>query len=267
MNIAVKENSPDKLRLTLHPTACFLVGGGALFTGLGLLVIWLLGDSVRLTVDEHEVRYQRLFLGQKIRKEFTIANEEISDITLELKEGFSPTYKVTLHTTDQSFEVDLPMSDGDQKRALIDQLKAEIQEPGGRAGFTFEESGVIGGLLMGGACIVAGLICLYSLQTVVVTANREIGYLQIRRRRTLLPFGDQREIELEKFRSIKAKKHTTTNARGITTTSYQVVIRERGGGSLDVAHGPMFTEQSSTELVRLVENWVAERISQAGDEG
>ena len=257
MNITIRENSPDKLKLALHPTGCFLVGGAILFIAMGLIVIWLLGDVIRFHVSNKEIHYERVFLGAKVRKEFTIPVDDLTDLSLELKEGFSPTYKITLHVEDELFEVDLPMSDGDEKRAIVDQLDAEFRKIDGTEHFDLEESGIIGAMLLGGACIVGGLFCLYFLQTVVVIANRTTGHLRIYRHRTLLPFGDRREIDLNKFQSIEAREITTTNSNEIITVSYEVIIHWRGGKPLKIAHGPMFTEKSSAKLVELVENWMA----------
>ena len=257
MNIAIKESSRDKLKLVLKPTGCFLIGGGAIFIACALLVTALLGNVVRLTLANNEVRYERLLMGKKILKEFSFPASEVTELSLPIKKQFmSATYVVTIHTGDVLHEVELPKSDGDEKLAIIDQLNAELQKPDGSGSFAIEQDGVIFATITGGALLLCGLACLFSLQTVNITADREIGYLKIQRRRALLPISNHREIELQNFESITAEEFTVKNAGAQRATSYQVVIHQRDGKPLKVAHGPMFTEKSSDKLINLIESWL-----------
>jgi len=266
MTPVVRKNTPEKLVVDLRPGGCrnaIYVGSAILLTLAGLGVLHVMGGHIELSVADGKVHYQRNRLFGGIRKQFEAASNEITDITLEVREKYmSRIYKVVLHTADGEFDTDFPSLDGDEKREITTRLRAAVT--GENGSYFYEESSTIGAVLLGGVCILGAIRLFLVLQVVVVKGNREIGYLQINRRRILLPFGSDRcEIQLADYRGMKTRADTVVSASGQRTTSYKVLIKRAGGKPLPLAYDSMFTDDDAGKVIEIIDKWVQKRTGPA----
>ncbi len=254
MNIRVHQNTKQQLQFVLRPTGWIYVIAGLVFIGLGVLAMWFLAHQTSLSVNDETARYEKRFLSAWVIKEFAIPVREIADISLELHEGFSPTYRVTFSTAGEFFYADFPMADGDKKREIVDRCNEAVGQSNGGT-YKYTESGLIPGLILGGVCIIGGLYGLLSLQTITVSMDRAKQRMTIDQRRWLLPVGTHREIDLAMIERIATKQVAVRTVKH-HVSSYQVFVRCVDDEAVPIAAGPMFTENSAAETKKLLEGWL-----------
>lgn len=251
MKIITREETADFLKLELRPNGVILFLAGLLFVGAGIFTIRVLGHHSVVAVESGVLRYEKRSLGLRGVRGFTFPADEIAGISVELQDhGHS--FEIVVEAGGRSSPIPLVSVGGDDKRAIAAKLGEALSVEAGA--YVYEEDGRVGALVVGGACLVGGLICWFVMQVVTISADRARGILVIHRRGRFLPRGKKRELRLEAIRGVRVKAETM-NTMKQRVISYQVFI-DLGSESVPVAMGPMFTDHSAEELRGRLVTWL-----------
>ncbi len=165
------------------------------------------------------------------------------------------TLDVTVLTSSDSLRVPFDNLDGDAKIELASRLMQAIVSGG-----EFSENSGMGtpmpGIFLGGFLSLAGLFCLGFLQTSTVVGSRNQGTLSVKVFRWLILNKRESSIELSDFRTVKHVPFSIESYSGISATSNSVFVESKTGETMHLASGPMFTEESTESVKRIVGGWV-----------
>jgi hypothetical protein len=230
---------------------------GLLFVAMGVLLIWGISHRAGIVVEGGELRYERHFLDMPSEGGFVLPASSVTGIGLVLKESWiSRSYEVEVTTAEISLPTAFTMADGDQKREIAEQAWAALSAAGGS--YRYEDDGTVLGLALGLLSFAGALVCLLSLQSVVIVADRSAKTFSIRRKRRFLPAGTSDVIALKHVTGVRVKAQSLNTGRR-RVTSYQVEIRRGNGKPVPVAMGPTFTAASAEALRELLDEWLAGR--------
>jgi|GEM_PF-5352497 len=255
MKIEVKDESEKRLRIVMRPSKIVYVTFAVIFALAGIFVLSLLGDTIRLSIEDDEFHYERKFLGLAARETIVLPVAEIVECEIRLHGRVFPSYDVFIDTAaNTSHRIWLPSYDGDRKKELADTLIDLLATPG--AEWSASDAPVFLALLLALPCLAGSFIIVFSLQEVLLTGSRDSGILTIHRKRTLIPQGEIDKVSLADYRGIEKKKHTSQTARGQRMVSYQVQIRQAKGKPVPLAKGPLFTDASASRAIEIIQRWV-----------
>lgn len=254
MNISVLQDKPDHLELKLTPKASWvMVVFGFLFLSSGILVVWLLGDVTHVTIDKKSLVVRQLFLNRYPAKGVKVPVGSIQKINTKLyRLGITESYEVNVATHAKEFPITLASLDGDEKKVLAKRLHAAVQTRQNLRYSSGKESMWLG-LFVGLVCWLGGFVCLIFLQTSVVTAGLFNNRVEVRTRLWLLPFVARKQsVFLEDIVDIDDVIFEFRRAH-----SYFVLIQTKDGKKIQLAIGPMFTDESAEQVKHSLMEWLA----------
>ena len=123
------------------------------------------------------------------------------------------------------------------------------------ADYGYQSGTQVWGFLLGGTLFLGGLICLYMLQTSWIIGSRLDDLLTVTISRWLLPGKRSDGIRLTEYGSIEHSVTTVGSDHGTSATSNSVFVQAKSGSTLPLARGPMFTDQSTAEIKKIVHGW------------
>ncbi|MEM1443278.1 MAG: hypothetical protein AAGF67_13105 [Verrucomicrobiota bacterium] len=264
----IRQSGPDLLSIRFQPTLrlwLIYVGFGLAFLVCGIFTVALLGTSNRLSASAEGVRYeQKSLLGNSY--DWTLSREEIVSVRLmEEKNGAARIYRVALFddSSKTPFLAKFPNLGGDEKRALIEELKSVLNSGEGSLERS-SDTRWVGGFL-GLVCIAGGIWCLLAIQVGLIRADRKSGRVRLRVRRLLWPGpGRTRDVALSDIRGVRKSRHRATTHSGGEVVSYQVCLVGRANEQIPVALDAIFTEKSANLITTALEDWF-EGDSQSND--
>lgn len=255
MDVTIKKNNPDRLELDVDtPAGRYLFFGILLFIG-GVFVLHLLGRTATLTVSNDMVRFEekRALFGSS---SFDIPASQVTDVPVILKESFGKSLTLAVQSAETIYEIPFAFADGDEKRAMAEELKKTIAEPDGT--FTHSENPLFLGWTFGIILIGSGLLSFFVIQDISLVMDRQKNIIHIDRKRRFLPKNDQSTIPLSEFK--KCQKDDVSldygDRRMARASSYYVNIVDQKGGGFSLTRGPMFTEHSAVKTMKLINNWM-----------
>ncbi|MEM9657208.1 MAG: hypothetical protein AAF961_02500 [Planctomycetota bacterium] len=258
MKISTLRNDRDRLELKLVPKAAlWMFLFGILLLGGGLVTIWLLGCVTHVGIDGRTLTSDTLFLDRYLANRLVLPIEEIEEINTKIySSGVSRSYEVNLVTSSREIPIRFADLDGDQKAALADQMAEALQS--GRE-FRYQSgTGLMWtGIVLGVVCLLAGGACLVLLQTCTISVDRAEDLLEVRKRRWLVPFWIKTEsTAISEIDRIGEKVCTFgSGSSAPTASSKYVFLRTTHGRCIQLCHGPMFTEESASEIREILRAW------------
>lgn len=253
MEAIVRKQTSSNLQLTLRPNGLILFLAGLVFIGMGLIAMHLLGHHAVFAVKNGELRYERTSLLRLDPVGFTLPVDSVANISVVSREGLSSSDEVVVESAGEVLETAFLSVDGEGKRQIAGQSREAISREGGT--FFYEEDARLLAILLGAVCVAGGLICWLSMQVVTISADRDRGTFLLHRRRLLLPRGDHHALRITEIRQVRVVAETLDTVKH-QVTSYQVYLDRRGGGSVAVAKGPMFTLTSAAALREILVAWL-----------
>lgn len=259
MKIAVVHREPKRLELRLVPKAAlWMVLFGLLFLVSGLVTIWLLGGVTHVRIDGEHLIADQLLLNRFSTHQRRVALSQINEINTKIYDyGISRSYEINVVTDSEEFPIPVASLDGDQKAVLAKQMNLVI-----RAGEEFEYRSGVGmmwcGILVSVLCFACGYVCLALLQTSTISADRSSYEIVVNVKRWLMPWRQRTEsVKISEISGIDDEDFTVgRGSTGLTASSKYVFLETKPGQTIQLADGPMFTEESAAEVSRLLMHWL-----------
>ena len=259
MRIKVVENTHNQLNVRMVPIAVpLLVAFGGLLVLCGPLVAWSLGYTTDLKLRNQELQITRALLGRYDVKEHRVAVKDIRSIDTQIYTSMGSTLDITIHTNSGDIRVPFEALDGDAKIAMASRLTEAIVQ-----GKDYTESSGQNlphlGFFLGAVMILLGICLLLLLQTSTIIVSRSESILRVRIRLWLIPVSRESCIDLTKFASVDFAEMGVNNPAGVSASSNSVFLQSKTGTKLPLAFGPMFTEDSTQEIMKIIKVWVKAR--------
>lgn len=259
MRISVLRDDPEQLELKLTPKASwFMLVFGTLFVVAGIATAWFLGCVSLVTIDQSELRFDQRLFHQIQVNEVAIPVEQIREVNTKVYHfGISQSYEVNVVTDHKEIPIPFPDLDGDQKKVMADQIHAAIHE-GQNTSYQSSEATMWLGIFLGVACICAGLVAFYFLQTCWIVADRKINQIRVKCRHWLVPVAPRVEsTRLSEIIQIGEEEFVVGDGMPTPTASSKFVfLVMKNGPNVQLANGPMFTDKSAEQIQRLLTKWL-----------
>ena len=256
MRIKVLENTRDQLNVRMVPIGVPIVlAFGGLLVLCGPLVAWSLGYTTDLKLQNQELQVTRALLGRYDVKEHKVAVKDIRSIDTQIYTSMGSTLDVTIHTNSGDIRVPIEALDGDAKIAIASRLTDAIVQ-----GRDFTESSGKNlpqlGFFLGVIMMLLGICSLLLLQTSIIIGSRSESILRVRIRHWLIPVSRESSIGLTEFSSVNFTEMGVINPSGVSAFSNSVFVQSSTGNKLPLAVGPMFTDDSTQEITKIIKVWV-----------
>ncbi|MEM9353314.1 MAG: hypothetical protein AAGA92_09900 [Planctomycetota bacterium] len=257
MKLTTTCNDPDQFAFKLTPKGVpwMLLFGLALLCG-GVGTVWALGCVTRIEVGSEGLAAEQLFLGRFAIERREAAATEIEAVNTKIYNyGISRSYEVNVVTSSDEFPIPVASLDGDQKAALAEQMQAALV---GGSDLDYRSStGLMWiGFALGAMCLVGGYYCLAFLQTSTITVDRPAKQIEVANRRWLLPFRRRAEtVALNQVDGFEQRVFRLGSRHSQLPESYFLSIRTKDSRRVRLADGPMFTEESASEVQKLLKQW------------
>lgn len=256
MKVFVGGSTPSVLRLTLANSPAAYVGWGLVFLAAGCWALWALAVSATVTADNGGLEYRRAVLGFVTTDALSTPGADITSVTVVLDDGLvSKSYEVAVMTAQGTAVLRFPSADGDAKRDLARRLAAAVRGDGPAVAHT-DDTVQVFGLLLGGACIVGGLVCMLAFQRVRISADRDEGVLTVARLRGVTRTRTVARIAITAATAAKVRV-TRPGGPGVAPV-YQVIVTGAQGASVPLTHFGAFTEESAQFTARYINEWLAD---------
>jgi hypothetical protein len=260
MKIKTLEADPQHLLIELVPSGEWILGSfGGLLMLLGPITVYLLGWVVVMAIDESGFHHEQSLLQLVWYERKSIPLNDIERFDSEIrKDLIGQTIVVFVQKTDGK-KVDLRVGDmsGDDKRALVERLNTSLSSGDKFHNTSDLGAAVAGSSLLGGTLFAAGLFCLSFLQSTLIVGDSKARTICVGKRRRLTPWrvSQTQCIAISNFSHVSIAEFNVRSARGITTSSRYVAIQTLDGQSVPLAHGPMFTDESSQQISEILSEW------------
>lgn len=257
MKIRIIEKTEDRLWLDLRPVGWVYLLAGGIFLVMGVATLALMGVKSVITVEGGYLKYEEVRVFSR-GESFALPHHAVDEVVFGPVAENENKYRFRVVAGGEEYFIRLVSADGARKEALAAEILSALATPGGT--MSHVDDARLAGWILGGLCILGGLLCVAVIQGSEVRADAK--GVTIRRRLRFVPLGDERELLWEDFRNIVSEK--VAIRRGVDpqhpegvaaeSASYRVVLLSGKGGRFPLSYGPMFTAKSAEEVMDLLRN-------------
>ncbi|MBL8891163.1 MAG: hypothetical protein JNL67_14365 [Planctomycetaceae bacterium] len=258
MSTRVVNSTTERLTLKSRSNIWLYFPPGVLFIALGVAGIWWAGYTAKIQVQNGRLSYARDYFGFWRTFEQSWELNKIEKISVESVEfGIYASLEIFVMSPNGRCQLDLPASDGNQKKAIADEL--ERARRGERRLYTRASSAWVPMSIMATACVGGGIVCWCLMETVTLDANAATQLVRIRRRRWLWPFATAISLRLDCLTSLQRQDVPWKTSSGYKVC-YHLVFEDDDGGLQTLTSTPLFTEHSSAVFLSLVNTWLKQNL-------